>query len=317
MGAPARNIDTEAEVLAIEDTSTTLTQITKGEVDMQVATAKRYPRDIARFKQDAVSMATMDQETAEASFYVLRRSGKTIEGPGVRLAEIIASCWGNLRCEARVVDEGPEFITSQGTAWDMERNVLVRMEVRRRITGRDGRRYTEDMRVVTGNAASSIAFRNAVFRVVPNAFTRAIYEKARSVAVGDERTLVDRRARAIVWFDKAGVTEERLLAFLGKQGVEAIDLNDLATLQGIRTAIIEGSTTVDQQFAQTAPPVEKEGPRPGVHKVGRQRQQADTAPETKVEPTKATEQEAPAKDAQPQKVEPPAADTTSQAELDW
>jgi len=244
-------------------------QITSAEVDLQVSTAKKYPRDLAKFKRDAESMATLDQETAEACFYVLRRGDKNIEGPGVRLAEIIASCWGNLRCEARVVDDGAEFITSQGTAWDMERNVLVRMEVRRRITDRSGRRYSEDMRVVTGNAASAIAFRNAVFKVVPNAFTKAIYEKARQVAVGNADTLVDRRARAIAWFNKAGVSTDRLLASLGRQGIEAIDLNDLATMQGIRTAILEGTTTVDEQFAQVAPPTEKEGPQEGVHKVGR------------------------------------------------
>jgi len=271
------------EVIGRDDTSTALTQITKGEVDMQVATAKRYPRDLTKFKRDAESMATLDQETAEACFYVLRRKDKTIEGPGVRLAEIVASCWGNLRCEACVVDEGPEFITSQGTCWDMERNVLVRMAVRRRITDKNGKRYSEDMRVVTGNAASAIAFRNAVFKVVPNAFTRAIYEKARKVAVGDERTLADRRGRAIAWFDKSGVTTARLLAFLGKQGIDSIDLNDLATLQGIRTAIMEGTTTIDEQFAQIAPPVDQDGPREGTHKVGTK---------TKTEPPPAKEKPA-------------------------
>jgi hypothetical protein len=286
----SRNIDAEPEILIGDEPTTALAQITKGEVDMQVVTAKKYPRDLAIFIRNAESMATIDQETAAACFYVLKRGGKNIEGPSTRLAEIVASCWGNLRCEARVVDEDNEFVTSQGTAWDVERNVLVRMEVRRRITDRHGVRYSEDMRVVTGNAASAIAFRNAVFKVVPNAFTKSVYEKARAVAIGTERTLVDRRARAVEWFGKAGVTKEQLLAFLNKEGVESIDLNDLGILQGIRTAIMEGTTSVDEQFAQMAPPTAENNdePKEGVKKVGRQKK-----PSPKVEQPKPADDEPP------------------------
>jgi hypothetical protein len=299
----SRNIDAEPEILIGDEPTTALAQITKGEVDMQVSTAKKYPRDLAKFIRDAESMATIDQETAAACFYVLKRGGKNIEGPSTRLAEIVASCWGNLRCEARVVDEGDEFITSQGTAWDMEQNVLVRMEVRRRITDRHGVRYSEDMRVITGNAASSIAFRNAVFKVVPNAFTKSIFEKARAVAVGTERTLSDRRARAVEWFAKAGVTKEQLLAFLNKEGIESIDLSDLGILQGIRTAIMEGTTSVDEQFARMAPPVAEndDEPKEGVQKVGKQ---------TKKKPPPKVEQSKPADDDEP----PPPSD---EDEVNW
>lgn len=317
--ASAQIIDKEPEIMEREtEVQTALTQITKGEVDTQVSTAKRYPRDLAKFKRDAESMATLDQETAESCFYVLRRSGKAIEGPSVRLAEIIASCWGNLRCEARVVDEGPEFITSQGTCWDMERNVLVRMEVRRRITGKDGRRYSEDMRVVTGNAASAIAFRNAVFKVVPGAFTKAIYEKARKVAVGDERTLADRRDRAIAWFSKAGVTTDRLLAFLGKQGVESVDLNDLATLTGIKTAITEGSTSVDEQFAQMAPPTgNSDEPKAGVHKVGKKAEAQQEPKAATADETKAALDKAKAAPQEDHSYGPPPMENGGQTKLGW
>ena len=74
--ASAQTIESEPEIIEREsEVQTALTQITKGEVDQQVSTAKRYPRDLAKFKRDAESMATLDQETAEACFYVLRHSG--------------------------------------------------------------------------------------------------------------------------------------------------------------------------------------------------------------------------------------------------
>lgn len=234
----------EIEVLQVE--GSTLQSITRGEVDMQVSTARRYPRSIATFRSEALSMATLDQQTAEACFYALKRDGKTIEGPSVRLAEIVASCWGNLRVEGRIVADDGRFVVAQGTCWDVERNVVIRTEVRRRVTTKTGARFSDDMIAVTGNAAMSIALRNAIFRVVPFAFTNAIYESARKVAVGDEKTLSVRRGQAVAWFAKAGISSEQVLQLVGRPSLDDVKLDDLGILQGMRTAIVEGSTTVDQ-----------------------------------------------------------------------
>jgi hypothetical protein len=275
----------EPDVITHDDTSTALSQMTKAEVDMQVATAKQFPRDITAFRRNAVSMATLDQETAASCTYALKRGRTVIEGPSVRLAEICASAWGNIRCQARVVDEGPEFLTAQGTAWDMEKNVLVQMEVRRRITTRDGTRYNEDMRAVTGNAASSIAFRNAVFRVIPNSFIKSIMDQAKDVARGDERTLKDRRDRALAWLVDKGATEKQVLHYLGVEGVESIELKHLDILQGVRTAVMDGSTTIKREFSpepdKPAKPATE--PQSGKHKVERPKK-VETQEQPKPEP---------------------------------
>lgn len=227
---------------------------TRGEIDMQVATAKRYPRSIKAFRDEALSMAILDVDTAEACFYVLRRGTSTIEGPGVRLAEIVASCWGNLRVEGRIIDDDGRFVVAQGTCWDVQNNVVIRTEVRRRVTGKSGQRYSDDMIAVTGNAAISIALRNAIFRVVPSAYTHAIYEAARKVAVGDAKTLEVRRGNAFAWFSKSGASADRVLEHVGRASVEDCGLGELAILQGLRTAIMEGTTTIDQAFPAKADP---------------------------------------------------------------
>src|SRR5262249_8344200 len=100
------------EPLAI--TPSALETLTRSELDVQITTARRYPRSLARFKAAALMMIRMDQATAAACFYALPRrerredgsfQKKTITGPSVRLAEIVASCWGNLRAGARVIAE--------------------------------------------------------------------------------------------------------------------------------------------------------------------------------------------------------------------
>ena len=239
----------EPEALSLSATES----ITRGEVDMQVSTAKRYPRSVKIAQQKALSLATIDEETAASCFYSLNRQGKSIQGPGVRLAEIIATSWGNLRCEARVVEETDRFIVAQGTCWDMETNFLARVEVRRRITNSSGKKYSDDMVGVTANAACSIAFRNAIYKVVPKALVDNIYEQAKKVAIGDASTLGQRRHKVVDRLVQMGATLERILHSINRESIDEIDLRDVEKLIGYGTAIKDGDSSVDQLF----PPVMK------------------------------------------------------------
>lgn len=228
----------------------------RGEVDVQIATAKRFPRSVKKFQSTAMSLATLDEETASSCFYTLPRDGKQIEGPSVRLAEIVAASWGNMRAQANIVDENDEFITARGVCWDLENNVAVSTEVRRRICGKNGRKFSTDMINTTANAACSIALRNAVFKVVPMAIARPIYEAARKVAIGDATTLVKRRGDMVAYFAKMHVSAEQVCAAVGKAGIEDVGLEELATLKGLATAIKDGDTSVDDAF----PVAQKEKP---------------------------------------------------------
>jgi hypothetical protein len=235
----------------------TITAMTRGEVDSQVVTAKRYPRSVSGFMKKAQEMACLSEEISESCMYALPRGGKTIEGPSARFAEIIASAWGNMRIEARPVDEGDRFVTSRGTSWDMETNVAVAFEVKRRITKSSGQRYDDDMIGVTTNAAGSIALRNAVLKNIPKAFWGPIYNAARKVAVGDATTLASRRAKMLEHFLKLGAANEQVLAFLKVAGVEDISLDHLGLLKGIATAIKDGDTSIENAFMEPA----SEGPK--------------------------------------------------------
>ena len=90
----------------------------RANVDTQVATAKKYPRDMRRSLDDSIVMATLDKETAQSCGYALPRGNKPITGPSVHLAKIIVSNWGNMRTEAThrrlsLVDSGAEPIDRQ------------------------------------------------------------------------------------------------------------------------------------------------------------------------------------------------------------
>ncbi|PWT80201.1 MAG: hypothetical protein C5B44_05680 [Acidobacteria bacterium] len=238
----------EGQIVTTADVTSALA-IAKGEIDMQIATAKRYPRSITQFIETATELVTLDQQTAEECIYALPRDGKTIEGPSARFAEILAYAWGNCRAGARTVGEDAQFVKSQGVYYDLEKNVGIQFEVARRITDRRGIKYKPDMIGTTANAAGSIALRNAVLKGIPKAFWKKPYERARAVVAGDFKTLANRRAEALKQFAVFGVTPEMIYELLAVRGVEDVTLDHMVTLKGILTAIKEGDTTPEQVFA--------------------------------------------------------------------
>ena len=237
-----------------------LEAVTRGEIEAQVRTAKMYPRSVKSFLTEAMDLACLDEQTAESCIYALPRGGRPIEGPSVRLAEIIASAWGNSRYGARTTGEDERFVTAQGYFFDVQRNVAVGFEVKRRITDKKGNRYNDDMIGVTANAACSIALRNAVFKGVPKALWGRIYEAARKTAVGDAKTLQAKRAEMIAYFGKMGVTSDRVLAAVGKPSIDDIGVDELAVLKGTATAIKDGDTTIEQAFPIGVAPARSTGP---------------------------------------------------------
>lgn len=238
-------ITPEAKISAIEE-------ITRAEIDVQITTAKKYPRNISKFRQDAMSMATADIETAASCFYKLKRGkgeeAKIIEGPSVRLAEIVANAWGNMRYGARIVNEADKEVTAQGVAHDLEKNVASTIEVSRRITTKDNRRFGDDMIQVTKNAACSIALRNAIFKTVPFTYAKQIYEQAKKVAVGNAKTLLERRQQMLDSFAKMSVTKKQILEYVEKESVEEIGLTEIELMIGVFNAIKDGDATINETF---------------------------------------------------------------------
>jgi hypothetical protein len=199
-------------------------------------------------------LASLDRETAEDCFYVLRRNGATgqttIEGLSVRMAEIIAGAWGNLRVQARIIGNDGKTITAQAVCHDLETNFAVSVEVKRRITDKNGKTYSDDLQVFTGNAACAIAFRNAILKVVPRAVTKKAINNIKQVALGQAIDLETSRQNCIANFAKIGVTTEMLCQYLEVKSVEEIGKEQLFELRGTWNAIKEGTTSVQETFVQ-------------------------------------------------------------------
>jgi hypothetical protein len=226
--------------------------LAKVELDQQITTARAYPRSLTDFVKSCVEMATLTEDIARECVYAVPREedGRTkmIEGPSARLGEIVLSAWGNCAAGARVADEDREFVYAQGFFFDLERNVRITREVRRRITNSKGRRYSTDMIAVTANAACSIAQRNAVFAGIPKAFWSEAYTRARTVIAGTGETLERRRDELVDTITKMGVPKERIYAALGVEGIRDIGVDQVVLMQGAIVSIRENEIAIDEAF---------------------------------------------------------------------
>lgn len=228
----------------------------RASIDLQIATAKQYPRSLAQFTENSVAYATIDEETAESCIY-RRPVGKDkngrqtfAEGMSVRTAEIIGACYGNLRVGGRVIEQTERYVKAQGVAHDLERNFYATTEVIESTVNKFGKPYDERMRVVIAKAAIAKARRDATFQVVPRALAKPIERSVREMLYGDAKSLTKRRTAAEQWIKKLGIDEKRVYDALGIGGIEDMTGKHLETLTGLRTAIKDGEVNIDEAFPE-------------------------------------------------------------------
>jgi len=265
---PQPEMDDQDEGRVVEGGEiTALAQLNSAEINQQIMTARAFPRSIVGFRRSMREMVTYDEATALSCLYALKRSGKVIEGPSIRFAEAAAQSWGNVRCGARVVDIGDEFITGQGFFYDLEKNVAIAVEVMRRITDSKGARYGDDMIGVTGNASCSIALRNAILRGIPKTAWLDPYLAAKDLAVGKGESITIKRENMIKAFAPLGVSKEQIFGLLGVKGLDDVTYENLMLLAGVLNSIKEGGEKAEVIFSienmvnpdQVRPPAPRKG----------------------------------------------------------
>lgn len=245
----------ETEVITVSG-SDMLEAINRSEVDIQVATAHRFPRDIEKCRANILALAAMDDTIAYNCFYHLERKDKdgnksVIEGPSIRLAEIIAASWKNLRIAARIIGNDGKTITAQGVCHDLETNVAYSVATKRSILTSKGYTYSQDMQVVVGNAAAAIALRNAICKVVPAVLINSCIKSIQQKALEH----IKKNGVSSEWLNCLGymqkyykLTEKEILDYIGRKSSADVTAEDIQKLGGVCNAINEKTTTVEEVF---------------------------------------------------------------------
>jgi len=224
------------------------------ELDVQISTANKYPRDTQLALEEAAAMVTSSKQVAESCSYSVPRkdqNGKTkyITGGSIRLAEIFCQCWGNLHAATRILPNNDgKTIVAEAVAWDLQKNIKMVAECRRSIySAKSKRAYSHDMQIVTANAAASIALRNAIFRVIPKAYADRLHEIAVKFATSKDN-LPDFIDRVFNYFINAGYSEQHILQFIDKKSKNDIVRDDVVILCGIKNRIDDGQVAANESL---------------------------------------------------------------------
>lgn len=203
--------------------------------------AKENRRDVPSILEEIRTLATLSSETALSCFYVVfdKTTNKPFTGISVRFAELIASCWGNIHTGAKIMKNNGMSVTVQGFVHDFEKNAVFTVEVQRSLA-----RMSAEKSMQATNAASSIAFRNAIFKAIPAAVTANITKEVKQYIVEniDGKNLID---ELLAYFKSKGVSDLEV-----KKLIEPISVHSeqVFLLIGLRNAIEEGDTTIEEVF---------------------------------------------------------------------
>lgn len=225
-------------------------------IDTQVATAKKYPRNLTKVRLNSVAIATMNKETAEACRYAKPVGGKSITGPSVHLARIVCQQYGNIRVQQRIKQITDKSIIAEAVAFDMETNYAVCVEARRSILDKKGNRYTESVIETNAMAILAIAERNAILKVIPKSIIDSVYDEAFKCANGDlsdNAKLLQARDKAFEYLKtEYGATEAEVLNCLGIKTKEAVKAEHIADLRGYVQALKDKEISASELFKRNA-----------------------------------------------------------------
>jgi hypothetical protein len=201
------------------------------------------------------------------------------EGLSIRMAEIVAASYGNLRSGSMIIEQTERYVKCRGFCHDLETNNAVTTETMEPTVKSDGSTFSEGMRAVVAKACLKKALRDSIFSVVPKALCRPIESEARKVMAGDAKSMEFRRQAVMTWVNKLGIDTARVFAALGVVGESDITTEHLTTLTGLKTAIKDGDIKIEEAF----PPITEdtgETVKPDFLKKKAQDKPAETPPAT-------------------------------------
>lgn len=246
--------NTPAEIVNATVEESALAKLERASIDMQIATAHQYPRSITKFKENSLALVTLDEETAASCLY-RRPVGKDrqgretyAEGMSIRMAEIVAATYGNLRVGTRLIESTPRYVVVQGVAHDLESNFLSTAEDKEPTIDKWGNPYSERMRVVTEKAAAAKARRDAIFAVVPRAAVKFLEVAAKNLLFGNASSISKWRTRIAEWVKTLGIDTARVWKALEVDGPDDLKQSEIEMLIGIKTALQNGDTSLDDAF---------------------------------------------------------------------
>lgn len=214
------------------------------EVQMAMYVAKNFPRDT----YDAFQRIMKECErklVAENAVYQYPKGGQKVQGPSIRLAEVIARNWGNIDYGIIELDQKDGESSMMAYAWDLETNTrqtkIFTVKHERKAKGKTNKLTdSRDVYELTANMGTR-RMRACILGIIPGDIVDAAVQKCNDTLInGQKEPLEDRLRKALDAFKKDfGVTKE-MIEDAFQLNLDAFTEHDFVKLGRIYTSIREG-----------------------------------------------------------------------------
>lgn len=206
----------QARSVAVEMVSTRQSE----QVKAALFSAKQFPRDQqAAFNR--IMQACQRKKLAEEAAYEFPKGGSKVNGPSIRLAEVLAQNWGNMEYGVIELEQVNGVSKMESYAWDIEtntrRSMIFNVKHERKAKGRiDKLDDPRDVYELTANMGAR-RVRACILGVIPGDIVDAALERCKqTLKEGYDEPLADRLRKALQKFqEKYGVTKEMIEEYLG------------------------------------------------------------------------------------------------------
>jgi hypothetical protein len=226
------------------------------EVQAAMVVAKRFPRDSLQAERRILD-ACKRPALAEAAIYAYPRGGTTVEGPSIRLAEVLAQNWGNLDTGIIELDQKNGESTMMAYCWDLETNTRQTkiFTVRHERHTRQGVTKLTDPRDIYEMTANQGARRQraCILGVIPGDIVEnAVTACNKTMQGGGGEPLIDRVKKMVPAFEALGVTKDMIEKRLGHR-LETINETEFVGFRKIYRAIQDNMQPVSAYFGADLP----------------------------------------------------------------
>ena len=216
------------------------------EAQGKLVIAKNFPRNEVEAYAKAMQ-ACKRKSLAEKATYSYPRSGSTISGPSIRLAEELARCWGNIDFGVKELSQKEGESEMQAYCWDMETNTISSQTfvvAHVRDTKNNGQQKLTTQRDIYENNANMAGrrLRARILAVLPPDLVEAAVAEC-----SNDIPIADRIKKMAVAFEKFGIKPAVIEKRLGRK-LDTMTADDISEYIGIYNSLKEGNTTVSDWF---------------------------------------------------------------------
>ncbi|MDO5686452.1 MAG: hypothetical protein Q4G42_03560 [Neisseria sp.] len=221
------------------------------EVQAMVVMAKQFPRD-QLLAMDRILNACTRRTLAEGAVYSYPRGGQNVEGPSIRLAEVLAQNWGNIDFGIREISQSNGESTVEAYAWDLETNTrqVKVFQVPHTRFSRQGAKKLTDPRdiyeLVANNGARRL--RACILGVIPGDVVEKAVEQCGVTLAANVDLTEDGIKKMVEVFRQFGVDVE-MIQNRYQCRIEAIRPAQFLELRKIYTSLKDGMSKPSDWFA--------------------------------------------------------------------